>query len=253
MHTSNILNIKLNNVNLEQLLQSFTEGILFTPNVDHLVKLQQDADFYNCYQQANWVICDSNIVQLGLKFLGNPVKAVIPGSSFFPAYYHYHQTNTAVKIFLLGAKPGVAHKAMEIINAKVQRTMVVDTFSPAFGFENNPQQNQEIIDRINRSGATILVVGLGAPKQEKWIIRYKDQLPQIKSFMALGATLDFEAGNIRRAPKLFQKLALEWLYRLIKEPGRLWKRYLVDDVPFFWLLLKQKSNRYRNPFENESA
>jgi UDP-N-acetyl-D-mannosaminuronic acid transferase (WecB/TagA/CpsF family) len=71
--------------------------------------------------------------------------------------------------------------------------------------------------------------------------------------MALGATIDFEAGNIKRAPKVFQKLGMEWLYRLLKEPKRLWKRYLIEDMTFFYYLVKQKLGRYKNPFENNAC
>ena len=106
----------------------------------------------------------------------------------------------------------------------------------------------DIISKINESGANVLVVGVGAPKQENWIVKYREKLTSIKIFMALGATIDFEAGTVNRAPIVFQKLALEWLYRIIKEPKRLWKRYLIDDMPFFWLVLKQKLKRYENPF-----
>jgi exopolysaccharide biosynthesis WecB/TagA/CpsF family protein len=74
-------------------------------------------------------------------------------------------------------------------------------------------------------------------------------LPNIDVFLALGATIDFEAGNINRAPKIFQKFAMEWFYRLTKEPRRMYRRYFIDDIPFFWLLFKQKLGKYQNPFE----
>jgi len=243
-----ILNIKINSLSLSSLLESFKEGVLITPNVDHIMKLQKDRDLYNIYQQAEWIVCDSNIVQLGLKFLGKPVKEVIPGSSFFPAYYSFHKNNDDVRIFLLGAAPGVALKAKDRINSKVGREMVIGAHSPSFGFESNEKECEEIIQLINNSGATVLVVGVGAPKQEKWIYKYKDRLPYIKSFMALGATIDFEAGTLQRAPVWMQKLSLEWLYRMGKEPKRLWKRYIVDDLPFFGLLIKEKLGKYKNPF-----
>ena len=106
-----------------------------TPNVDHLIKLQKDEGFYKIYQKADWVICDSNIVQLGLKFLNKPVKEVIPGSSFLPAYYNYHRENREIKIFLLGSMEGVADKAKSRINRKVGWDIVVGAHSPSFGFE----------------------------------------------------------------------------------------------------------------------
>jgi exopolysaccharide biosynthesis WecB/TagA/CpsF family protein len=182
--------------------------------------------------------------------LGTPVKEVIPGSSFFPAYCDYHKENEQVKIFLLGAAEGVAIKAMQRINARIDRNIVVGAHSPSFGFEKKSDECDEIIRIINQTDATVLVVGVGAPKQEKWVFKYKDKLPQIRLFMSLGATIDFEAGNIKRAPKLFQKLALEWFYRMCLDPKRLIKRYLVDDLSFFYHLLRQKLG-YKNPFTNK--
>jgi exopolysaccharide biosynthesis WecB/TagA/CpsF family protein len=226
------------------------EGIVFTPNLDHLVKLQKDKEFYNAYKKANWIICDSKIIYLSSLILKKKIKETIPGSSLLPKFYNYHKNNEKIKIFLLGAAEGVAEMAKIKINSKLGRTIVIGTYSPSFGFEKKEDECEEIVRIINASKANVLVVGLGAPKQEKWIVKYKDRFSKVKIFMALGATIDFEAGNISRAPKYFQTLSLEWLYRLIKEPKRLWKRYLVDDTPFFYLILKQKLGIYKNPFDN---
>lgn len=243
-----ILNAEILNVDTNELLERLDRGVLITPNVDHLMKIQKDRAFYDLYKQTDWIICDSNIVQLGLKFLGKPVKEVIPGSSFFPAYYMHHKADENIKIFLLGAAEGVAEKAAENINNKVGRSIVVDFYSPSFGFEKNDAECSAIVDRINKSGANVLVVGVGAPKQEKWIFKYKTQMPFVNLFMALGATIDFEAGNIKRAPQWMQRMSLEWMYRMYKEPKRLWKRYMIDDFPFFGLILKEKFHKYQNPF-----
>lgn len=249
MNIVNILNVKINNITQKELLEALTKGVLVTPNVDHLVKLQKDRDFYEVYCQADWIVCDSRIVDLVLKFFRTPIKEVIPGSSFFTAYYNYNKNNEAVKIFLLGATEGVAEKAKSLINLKIGREIIVGAHSPSFGFEKNETECREIIEMINRTDATVLVVGVGAPKQEKWIYKYKNKFTNIKLFMALGATIDFEAGNVKRAPEIFQKLGLEWFYRLIKEPKRLSKRYLIDDLPFFYFVLKQKFGIYNNPFK----
>lgn len=243
-----ILNVDIQSLTLAELLREFDEGVLVTPNVDHIMKLQKDQAFHQIYKEADWVVCDSKILYLASKFLGTPFREVVPGSSFLPAFYEYHKANKEVSIFLLGAKEGVAQKALENINKKVGRKIVVDAYSPSFGFEKNPEECQFIVDRILASGADTLVVGVGAPKQEKWIAKYKDQLPTVKRFLALGATIDFEAGHINRAPLIYQKLYIEWLYRLIKEPRRLFKRYFVDDTPFFWYVIQQKMGLYRNPF-----
>jgi exopolysaccharide biosynthesis WecB/TagA/CpsF family protein len=211
-------------------------------------KSQFSCEFYDIYQNADWIICDSKIIALGLKYLGTPIKEAIPGSSLFPAFCDFHKTNPSIRIFLLGAKEGVANKAKEKINKRIGRKIIVGAHSPSFGFEKDEEECLQIVDKINQSDATVLLVGVGSPKQEKWIFKYKDKLPAINLFLPLGATIDFEAGHIKRAPEIFQKLALEWLYRMIREPKRLIKRYLIDDIPFFYYLFKQRMGCYKNPF-----
>lgn len=243
-----ILNIDVLNITRQQLLENLHEGVLITPNLDHLIKLQKDKDFYDRYQKAEWVVCDSNILRLFSKLLKKPFVEAIPGSSFFTSYYLYHKDDADCKIFLLGAKEGVAVKAMERINKKVGRKIVVGAYSPSFGFEKKEEECKEIVEVINKSGANVVLVGVGAPKQEKWIMKWKHMMPGVKVWMALGATIDFEAGNVKRAPKIYQKLAMEWLYRFTREPKRLFHRYFVDDMKFFWYFGKQLLGIYKNPF-----
>lgn len=248
MNKIRILNIDVLNITRQQLLENLHEGVLITPNLDHLIKLQKDKDFYDCYKKAEWVVCDSNILRLFSKLLKTPFVEAIPGSSFFTSYYMYHKDDADCKIFLLGAKEGVAAKAMERINAKVGRQIVVGAYSPSFGFEKNEEECKEIVNIINKSGANVVLVGVGAPKQEKWIMKWKHLMPGVKVWMALGATIDFEAGNVKRAPKIYQKLAMEWLYRFTREPKRLFHRYFVDDMKFFWYFGKQLLGVYKDPF-----
>lgn len=94
----------------------------------------------------------------------------------------------------------------------------------------------------------VLAVCLGAPKQEKWIYRYRDKLPSVNIFLAIGATINFEAGRKQRAPQWISNLGFEWLHRLTHEPGRLWKQYTIDDIPFLGSLLKQNLGLYSPPF-----
>ncbi len=230
-------------------------GVLVTPNLDHLVKLQKDEEFYQCYQEAQWVVCDSKILWLCSKVLKKKFPEPIPGSSFFTHFYEYRAaleangSSGSTRIFLLGAGEGVAKTAMEKINTKVGCQIVVGAHSPSYGFEKKPDEIADITRIINESGANVVLVGVGAPKQEKYIMRYREQMPGVKVWMALGATIDFEAGNIRRAPKAFRFLALEWLFRMFCEPKRMFKRYICDDLVFFWYLAKQVMGTYRNPWE----
>ena len=244
-----ILNVEIDNISQKELLAQLKKGVLVTPNVDQIVKMQSDREYYDIVQRAEWCVCDSKILYLCAKLLGSPLPEAIPGSSFFPAFYEHHREDENCRIFLLGAMDGVAQKAMERINEKMGREMVVGAYSPSYGFEKKQEENEDIYRMINESGANVVLVGVGCPKQEKWIDAHKDKMSGVDIWMALGATIDFEAGNIKRAPKIFQTLALEWFYRFLQEPKRMYKRYFVDDPKFFWLLLKQLLGLYKNPFE----
>jgi exopolysaccharide biosynthesis WecB/TagA/CpsF family protein len=242
METVKILNVEINNLSKAEVLKNLVYGVVFTPNVDHIILLQNDPVFAEVYEEADYRLCDSKILYIVSRFLGTPIREKISGSDFFPAFCQYHKDNEDIKIFLLGAKEGVALQAQENINKKIGRKIVVGAHSPSFGFEENEQECLEIIEKIKKSGATVLAVGVGAPKQEKWIYKYKAYLPSINIFLAIGATIDFEAGNKRRAPKWVTEIGLEWLHRLLSEPKRLWRRYLLGGPFFCWLVLKQKFN-----------
>lgn len=244
--TVRILNVEIDNLSKQEFLSKLSRGVVFTPNVDHLMKLQHDQEFMVAYQQADYRVCDSQVLMYASKFLGKPIKAKISGSDLFPMFCEHHKDNESTKIFLLGGAEGIAKQAQRRINDRIGRNIIVAAHSPSFGFEKNQQECQFIIDLINRSPANVLVVGVGAPKQEIWISRYRALLPKINIFLAVGAAIDFEAGNKPRAPKVMSDLGIEWLYRLLTEPRRLWKRYLIDDLPFITLVLKQKLRNWRS-------
>ena len=243
-----ILNVRIDNITSDELLKTLKKGVLVTPNIDHMMITQRSKEFYDAAGSAEYSICDSRVLQLLSKLTKHPIKEAIPGSSFFPRFCDYHAKNPDITIFLLGAKEGVGEEARKRINARVGREMVVGSYSPPFGFEKDEKECAKIVDIIRDSGANVVLVGLGNPKQTLWIDKYKDQLPSVDIFMALGATIDFEAGNIKRASRVFQKLGMEWLYRFACEPKRLFKRYFVDDMKFFYYYFLQLIGRYRNPF-----
>jgi len=248
-----ILNVPIDNLSIKDLLEQLDQGVVVTPNVDHLIKLQKDPEFYQTYQQADYRVCDSQILMYASRFLGTPLKEKISGSDFFPTFCEYHRNNPDIRIFLLGSAPGVAEKAKARINQRVGREIVVMAHSPSFGFEKNFEECQKIVNLINQSGATVLAIGVGSPKGENWLCKYKSQMPNVKIFLGIGATIDFEAGIVKRAPKWVSQIGVEWLFRIINDPKRLWKRYLVEDLPFFWLLFQQKLGLYKPPTFNRQT
>lgn len=246
-----ILNIEINNISTSSLLRRIKNGgVLLTPNVDHLMKLQRDREFLEIYRRADYIVCDSKIVYWATKFLGREVEEKISGSDFFPLFYEHYRYDEDIKIFLLGGTEESVELARANINKKIGRQIVVGAYSPPIEFENSVAESNKITELIDKSHATVLAVGVGAPKQEKWIDRHRGKLVNVKIFFAIGATINFEAGNEKRSPKWMSEAGLEWLYRLLQDPQRLWKRYLLDSFPFFLLILLQKFNLYQDNKNN---
>lgn len=254
VETVRILNIDIHNCTLQGFLGQLEEGVVVTPNIDHLMRLQSDREFYDCYRQFEHVVCDSRVVQLISRLLypGLGIIEQIAGSDLLPAWCLYHKDHTQnVRLFLLGGNSDEsAQLAKSALNRKSGSEIVVGACSPPFGFESDSAETERIIRLVNASGATALAVGVGAPKQEKWIQRNRHRMAGVKLFFAVGATIEFQAGTVKRAPRWVIVAGLEWLYRLLQEPRRLSKRYLVDDLPFFWLALKQRLGFYKNPWDS---
>ena len=134
METVKVLNIDIQNITRQELLENLKEGVLVTPNLDHLIKLQKDKEFYDVYQKSEWVVCDSKILYLFGKLLKTPIKEAIPGSSFFTSYYMYHKYDADCKIFLLGAKEGIGAVAVE---RTVETVEIVTLIGLAFAVDAN--------------------------------------------------------------------------------------------------------------------
>lgn len=243
-----ILNCNILSIKKKELLQQLERGVLFTPNIDHLVRLQRDREFCEAYQKAEWVICDSVVLCRLSRLLKNGIPESIPGSTFFREFCVFHKSDEDIRIFILGGKDGVPQRALININRRIGREIVIGAHSPSFQFVNDERESLNLVNMIEKTGATVLVVCATSPKQEVWIARYRSQLPSIKLFMALGATVDFEAGNVKRCPLNIQKMGMEWFWRFCQEPRRLFKRYFVDDMMFFWYFGKQLLGGYHDPF-----
>ena len=117
-----------------------------------------------------------------------------------------------------------------------------------FDYDKRPGYAEALIEKINASKATALVVGLGAGRQEKFIVSNRHRLPYVKAFLPLGGTIDYEAGTLKRPAAWITNAGFEWLYRLLREPRQRWHRYLVHQPPVLWHLLLQRLGLYRNPF-----
>jgi N-acetylglucosaminyldiphosphoundecaprenol N-acetyl-beta-D-mannosaminyltransferase len=244
---SRILNAWIDSLGVEEVLELLDEGVLFTINPEHLYQLQRNGEFAEAYANATYVSCDSLYVYQALRLLGRGVEHRASGSDIVPAYWRKHADNPAVRIFLLGAKPGIAERARRRINESAGREIVVGAHGPSFNFLEDERETSEVIELINASAATCLIVGLGAPKQEIWINKNRAKMPGVKVYMGVGATIDYEADAVRRAPTWMRQNGLEWLYRVVTEPRRYAWRY-ARNTEFFWLALLDCFGLYRSPF-----
>lgn len=198
-----------------------------TPNVDHAVMFGERADLRRAYERASMVLADGFPVVLAARLLGCKLPERVAGSDLAPALFASTGPDRPLRVFLLGAGPGVAERAASRIVERWPAVEIVGTYSPPLGFERNPAENTAIIDRVNAVPCDVLVVGLGAPKQELWVAEHREQL-RVKTALCVGATIDFLAGEKRRAPRWMQRCGLEWFHRLASEPKRLLRRYARD-------------------------
>ncbi len=243
-----LLNVDVDDVTMDELVEGFREGLLLTLHVDMIMKLQHDAEFYRIVPEFDVVTCDSQILTVAARLLGTPLRERVSGSDFFPRFYMKYKDDPSVTIFICGGGPGVAEIARKTVNAKVGREMVVGTDAPPLHFDREPAVEAAMVDRIHASGASVLVVGLGAGRQEQFIVKNRPRLTHVRTFLPLGGTIDYEAGTLKRPAAWITDSGFEWLYRLLREPRQRWHRYLVHQPPVLWRLTQQRLGFYRNPF-----
>lgn len=246
-HRTRLLNAEVDHVTMDELLER-REGTILTLHVQMLAMLQEDPEFYRLLHQFDVVTCDSQILYFFARLRRTGLPERVSGSDYFPAFYQRWADDPEVTIFLLGAMEGVGARAAERINAKVGREIVVGVDSPPFGFMDDPAEIERIIAKVNASGATVLVVGLGAGLQERFIMTHRDALTTAKLFLPLGGTIDYESGEARRPPAWVTDVGMEWLWRVALDPKRRWHRYFVVQPPMLWQLVRQVLGRYRDPF-----
>lgn len=197
-----------------------------TPNVDHILQLQRNADLCDAYCNASLVVADGWPVVLASRVLRRPLPERVAGSDLIPELMsRWRGESRSLRVFLLGAAPGVADIAAKSIASQFPDVSVCGTYSPPFGFEKIHSENERIISKVNESEPDLLVVGFGAPKQEIWLSRFAHCL-HARVAIAAGGTIDFLAGTQVRAPVWMRRHGLEWLHRLIHDPRRLGMRYL---------------------------
>lgn len=230
-----ILGIDIDNVTIEEAGEITKDLIhhshkncelIVAPNVEFIMRAQKDKEFFTILKAAKLATPDSKGVELAAKFQKNPLKQRIPGQAYFRKVLEIGEQEEWT-FYFLGGKGDTAQKAIENVK-KIYPKIKIVGFHEGF-FEKDTEN--EVINQINRLQPNVLFVAMGAPRQEKWIYHHKSQL-KVDIAAGQGGTFDYEAGNIRRAPKWMQKCGIEWLWRLVLQPSRM-KRMSV--LPIYLL------------------
>lgn len=224
-------------VRLRELLEDGGRHYVVTPNVDHVVRLQKDPEFREAYRGASLVVADGMPVVWASRLLGKGLKQRVTGSDLVPEVCRL-AAESGRTVFFLGGNPGVAEKAGENLRSAYPELKVAGSYAPPFGFEKDPARDAEAVRRVNEAKADVILVALSAPKQEKWIHRHRDRL-RFRLALCIGCALDYPAGTAHRAPAWMRRMGLEWLWRIGLEPKRLARRYLVEDMAFIGIFLRE--------------
>ena len=240
-----ILGIKVNTERLEELIRKIFRcaqsnsrpQTIATANANTTMVAQKDREFFAALNDSDIMLPDGVGVVYASKILGGIIRKKIGGPDLFRELSRCANDRGGFRYFFLGSTEEVLGKIRENMQTRLPNIELAGTYSPPFD-EFSEEENQRIIETINKSRATVLWVGMTAPKQEKWIYRNRSRL-KVPIIGAVGAAFDYFTGTKKR-PQWMSDRGLAWLYRLIAEPRRLWRRYLISAPVFLYLVMKQK-------------
>ena len=220
---------------VESLVAAGAGGAIFTPNVDHVMMLERDPDFRAAYDGAALCLADGMPILWAARLLGTPLPEKLSGSDMLLPIARLAAQH-GWRVYLLGGGPGAAVEAGQRLQEE-HGVHVVGCDDARIALRPDPALDEPVYARLRAARPDLLLVALGAPKQEFFITRAQQHVGPMVA-MGVGASLDFLAGTLRRSPAWMSRLGLEWLYRLGQEPGRLWHRYLVQDPQFLLVTLR---------------
>lgn len=240
-----LLNTYVNNVDMDEallaidkMIASSKKNYIVAINVDVVMKIENDAYLKKITDNADMVLVDGKPLVWISKWHQRPVKAKISGSDLVPLLCE-RAADKSYSIFIIGGKEGIAEKARKNLEKDFPGIKIVGTYAPPMGFEQDSKELDKINKMISNVHPDLLIACFGCPKQEKWVYEnYRKYNAKVS--VCAGATVDFLAGNVNRAPKWMSNHGLEWFYRFTQEPRRMFKRYFIDDVKIIKLIRKYK-------------
>lgn len=210
-------------------------GWIVTPNVDVLRQAASDVSLRRLISAADLSVPDGMPLVWASRVLRRPLPARVAGSTLLWTLSRAADRSGA-SVFLLGGDPGTAERAAAVLGRAMPELKICGHHCPPFGFEYSPKEMRTLVERLDRARPNIVFCGLGFPKQERLISQLRVRFPGTW-FLGIGIGLAFAGGDVRRCPVWLQNIGLEWLHRLSREPRRLFKRYILRDLPFALVLL----------------
>lgn len=240
-----ILGVRVSRYNLSETMLQMKQVILnrekiqvaVTP-VNCILWARENPKLMTIYNKAAITTADGVPLVWASKLLGEPIRGRVTGLDLLPEFASI-SAECGFSFFFLGAAEGVGEKLAETLKKRYPKLQIAGIYSPPFAEKFTARENEKMIEMINTSGADVLWVSLTAPKQDYWIHDHLEKL-DISVAIGVGAAFDVVSGKLKRAPKWMQTYGLEWLYRLLQEPGRLVGRYLIEAPKFIPLVLYQK-------------
>ena len=245
MERQPLLNTYVNNVSMAETLQEISrlveekkKSYVVAINVDVVMKMEKDLYLKRITDEATLTLVDGKPLVWIAKWHKHPVKAKISGSDMVPELCKV-AAKKGYSLFIIGGAEGIAEKAKANLEKDLKDIRIVGTYAPPYGFEKDEAELEKINQMITAAQPDLVIACFGCPKQEKWIYENYQKYDATVSICA-GATVDFLAGNVSRAPTWMSNHGLEWLYRFFQEPKRLFKRYFIDDVKVLGLVWKYR-------------
>lgn len=211
-------------------LASGRGGVVVTPNLDHLRRCVRDLHFGAMVAEADLVVADGMPLVWASRIQGTPLPERVAGSNMISSL-SAGAAERGRSIFMLGGAEGTAEGAAAILRHRHPHLRIVGTYCPRVGFEKTPSLMAEMVQQLTAAQPDIVFVALGSPKQEQLIAKLRLSLPNAW-WLGVGVSFSFLTGHVKRAPMWMQRFGIEWLHRLLQEPRRLFKRYLLVGVPF---------------------
>jgi len=237
-----MLNSYIDNLTMLQSLNLIDEAVSDGKHIHHsvvnagkIVMMQEDVQLRESVNSANIINADGQAVIWASKLLGKPLKERVAGIDLMGSLVELAYQK-GYKIYCLGAKEEVVSKVIEKYKQKYSKDIIAGYRNGYFSKEEEPQIARDIAE----SGAQILFVAISSPKKEIFLYDHRETLKSLNFIMGVGGSFDVVSGLVKRAPIWMQNMGLEWFYRFIQEPKRMWKRYLIGNSKFIFLILKEK-------------